>query len=194
MSNPLPGDPETPRVGDVGEHDALGSSTSGNAPLWEEPATAAPTGEQRLDAAELPTAEEANPAGRGAMVSTAGRIGTAVGNVQRRTLELVRRPARTLEFPSTTHDAVQSAADMMREIEEQAATVRKQAARKLEGLSTQAEERYREFTTVVRTRLSRSFSRTLQLADSHPLQTIAAFAAAGFAFGVALRFRRPRRG
>jgi ElaB/YqjD/DUF883 family membrane-anchored ribosome-binding protein len=131
------------------------------------------------------------------MISTAGRIGAAVGSVQRSTLQLVSNPSRALEFPvaaQAARAAEESASRMMREIEEQAATVRRQAARQLEDISTQAEEKYRELTSSARTTFTRYFSRALRLADTHPLKTIAASAAAGFTLGVALRFRRPPRG
>jgi ElaB/YqjD/DUF883 family membrane-anchored ribosome-binding protein len=191
MSNPLPGDPKTHGLREIDEQEPQVSSPHGGAPQWEDPEAATPTGEHPLQEPllnHLPV-EESGTAGREAMIDTAERIGTAMGNVQRRTLQLVRRPSQMLEFPPA-HDVAESASRMVREIEEQAATVRHEAARKFDDLSTQAEEKYGEFTSVVRTR----FSRALQLADSHPLQTIAAFAAAGFVLGVALRFRRPHRG
>jgi ElaB/YqjD/DUF883 family membrane-anchored ribosome-binding protein len=134
--------------------------------------------------------------GRNAMAETAGKIGSAVGNAQRevrRRLELVRRPARAVEFPSAS-ELADTSARMMREIETEVADVRKQAARKLEDWSGAAEERFQHFRQDAQQVLKRSGRRAQQLAEAYPLQTIAAVAGTFFLVGVALRLGRSRRG
>jgi ElaB/YqjD/DUF883 family membrane-anchored ribosome-binding protein len=141
--------------------------------------------------------------GRGGMAETAERIGTAVGTAQRevrRKLELVRRPAKRIEFPSTAAASAAAAelaehsALMMQEIDVEAAEFRRQAAEKLEDWSEQTEQRLLHFRRQARTVLWRAGLRAQELAESHPWQTIAAFAGTFFLLGAALRLRRPRRG
>lgn len=137
--------------------------------------------------------------GRNAMAETAGKIGAAVGNAQRevrRRLELVRRPATPVVFPSAAAaDLAERSARMMEEIDADVADVRRQAARKLEDWSGQAEERLVELRRQARTVLRRSTLRAQELAETYPLQTIAAIAGTFFLVGIALRFsRRSHRG
>ena len=147
--------------------------------------------------------------GRSAMQETAGRIGNAVGTAERevrRKLQLVRRPT-TIEFPSSAtpaelaerasrlaREGAERAARLMQGIEADAADVSRQAAHTLEDWSEQAEERLHRFRQQARALFSRSGIRARELADTYPLQTIAAIAGTCFVLGVALRIRRSNRG
>jgi ElaB/YqjD/DUF883 family membrane-anchored ribosome-binding protein len=137
--------------------------------------------------------------GRNAMAETAEKIGSAVGSAQRevrRRLELVRRPTSPLEMPSASAaDLAERSARMMQEIDADVADVRRQAARKMEDWSEQAEERLLEFRQRARAVLRRSTLRAQELAETYPLQAIAAVAGTFFIIGIALRLsRRSHRG
>lgn len=137
--------------------------------------------------------------GRRTMAQTAERIGAAVGTAERevrRRLEVVRRPTGPIEFPAaaTASDLVERGARMMEEIDAEVADVRRQAARKLEDWSEQAEERFLHFRREARTALWRTGLRAQEIAETYPLQTIAAIAGTFFVIGAALRMRRAHRG
>jgi ElaB/YqjD/DUF883 family membrane-anchored ribosome-binding protein len=84
---------------------------------------------------------------------------------------------------------------MMQEIDADVADVRRQAARKMEDWSEQAEERLLEFRQRARAVLRRSTLRAQELAETYPLQAIAAVAGTFFIIGIALRLsRRSHRG
>jgi ElaB/YqjD/DUF883 family membrane-anchored ribosome-binding protein len=217
MSDPLPEDPH----GQPPETEArapIDPSVQGTVPAWDDAVGSAdPTHEQlvmeararqALRAAALrdeASAEEPLEAGAGftverggrsAMAETAGKIGTAVGSAHRevrRRLELVRRPARAVEFPSAA-ELADSSARMMREIDTEVADVRKQAARKLDDWSGQADEHFQQLRRDAQQALKRSSRRARELAEAYPLQTIAAVAGTFFLIGVALRLGRSRRG
>ena len=187
----------------------------GTAPAWDDPASATPTHEQLVmeararqalreaalrgeTAAEEPFETKRSRGftvergGRNAMAETAGKIGSAVGSAQRevrRRLELVRRPVRAVEMPSAS-ELADTSARMMREIDTEVADVRKQAARKLEDWSGEADERVQQFRRDAQ-KVSR---RARELAEAYPLQTIAAIAGVFFLIGIALRLGRSRRG
>jgi hypothetical protein len=224
MSDVLPEDPKGPVLPAAESQAPVSPLVQGAAPAWEsDPGAAAPSDEQLVreararqalrqaaqrDSQSPPMAPTAHPnftvarGGRSAMVETAGRIGTAVGNAQRgvrRTLELVRHPPRTIEFPA--EDAAQVAGDevrraerMMHEIDQDAADLRQQAGRALEDWSAQAEDRFAQLRRQAAGLYSRSLLRAQELAEAYPLQTIAAVAGTCFVFGAALRLRRSRRG
>jgi ElaB/YqjD/DUF883 family membrane-anchored ribosome-binding protein len=215
MSDPLPEDPH----GKPPETEArapVNPPVQGTTPAWDDAAgSASPTHEQLVMEARArqalreaslrgeTTAEKpfetktsagftVERGGRNAMAETAGRIGSAVGNAQRevrRRLELVRRPARGMEFPSAA-ELADSSARMMQEIDTEVADVRKQAARKLEDWSGAAEEHFQKFRQDTQ-QMSR---RARGWAEAYPLQTIAAIAGTFFLIGVALRLGRSRRG
>lgn len=131
---------------------------------------------------------------RDAMIETAERIGSAVGTAQRqvrRGLELVRHPqsqdqGRAADSAVEAYQSEQTAQrppDMWREvISEQIADARLRAAKQIEQLRTQAS-----------TRAQKLRRDTINYAETHPLQTIATIAAAGFVLGFALRARKGSR-
>jgi len=216
MSDPLPEDSKGPALS---ESDARVPSVQGN----DEPGFSTPSQEQLImealarqalraasslgeTSAENPSAasprfklENGGRGGRNAMAETAGRIGAAVGTAERevrRRLELVRRPAAPIEFPSAVAAAEELAehgARMMKEIDTEVTDLRRHAARKLEDWSEQAEERFVQFRREARTMFRRSSMRAQEIAETYPLQTIAAIAGTFFVVGAALRLSRRRR-
>jgi ElaB/YqjD/DUF883 family membrane-anchored ribosome-binding protein len=84
---------------------------------------------------------------------------------------------------------------MMAGIEEEVSGARRQAVLKLDDWSEKAGEHLHQLRLQARAAFSRTRTRTQELADAYPLQTIAAIAGVCFALGVTLRFsRRSHRG
>jgi hypothetical protein len=224
MSDPLPDDPQAPEFPETEARAPVSPPVQGTAPAWDDEIGAnTPSHDQLLLEArarqalreaslrgdsDAPKGEEeplsssypgftVQRGGRGTMAETAERIGTAVGTAERevrRRLELVRRPAHPIEFP-TAAELADRGARMMEEIDADVADVRRKAARKLEDLSEQAEERFQHLRRQARTVFWRSGLRAQEFAEKYPLQTIAAIAGTFFMIGVALRLtRRSHRG
>lgn len=223
MSDPLPEDPQAPEFPESEARAPVSPPVQGTAPAWDDEIGApTPSHDQLLleararqalrEAAlrgesDAPGEEEplsssyqgftVQRGGRSTMAETAERIGMAVGTAERevrRRLELVRHPARSIEFPTAAELADRSAS-MMEEIDADVADVRRKAARALEDLSEQAEERFQHLRRQVRTVFWRSGLRAKEVAEKYPLQTIAAIAGTFFMIGVTLRLvRRSHRG
>jgi ElaB/YqjD/DUF883 family membrane-anchored ribosome-binding protein len=224
MFDPLPEDPQAPEFSESEARAPVSPPVQGTAPAWDDEIGATtPSQDQLLLEARARQAlreaslhDGANPkgeeeplssfayqgftvqrGGRSTMAETAERIGTAVGTAERevrRRLELVRHPARSIEFP-TAAELADRGAHMMEEIDADVADVRRKAARKLEDLSEQAEERFQHLRRQARTVFWRSGLRAQEVAEKYPLQTIAAIAGTFFMIGIALRLvRRSHRG
>jgi hypothetical protein len=211
MSEPLPEDSQGPAIPEPEARSPVSLPVQGTAPAWDDSSQQLPDGEQ--PAHETGPREFVHAFGlqrEGGITSTAERIGSAVGNAQRevrRRLELVRRAPGALLFSSSggvaeaaehasqlAREGVEHASHVVQEIEEEVFDFRKQVAHKLDELSALAEGRVLEFRRQVRDELFRSRERVRELADRFPLRTIAGIAGVCFALGVALRFRRYRRG
>jgi ElaB/YqjD/DUF883 family membrane-anchored ribosome-binding protein len=134
--------------------------------------------------------------------AAAERIGSAVGSAERqvrRGLELVRPYARRAGFPfygseigqpgSLEQEGLNLASRMMQAFEEEVAATRRQAAQ----IGTRVEARIEQFRDSVRDAVSRTGVRTRELAQEHPVETIAAIAGVCFACGVALGRKSNRR-
>jgi|GEM_PF-1462825 len=209
--------PEGPAVPESEARSPVTPPVQGTAPAWESPD---PVDLPEALAPDVTTPElpsESTPE-RGAMTGTAERIGSAVGTAQRqwrRGLELVRRP---IARPSTEVDVseitIQSADDddftagaaprvhtsrvvdpnILKEIEEEVSNARRVAALRLDKWSERAGARFQQFRRQARTSLRQSQQRAREFANVYPLQTIALIAGVSFGLGVAMRFRRSRRG
>lgn len=213
MSELLPEDDQGTAIPEPGARSPVSPPLQGTAPAWGDSPQRLPVGEQRAhetDSVKFDHRFTLQHSGPGSLTGTAERIGSAVGAAQRevrRSLEVVRRVPDTLVFPSSVNvteaaertgkfarESVDHAARVVHEFEEEISDFRQQAARKLENLSEVAQERVLEFRRQLHGKVSRSSERARELADQFPLQTIAGIAGVCFALGVALRFRRSRRG
>ncbi len=195
MSEALPGktnDPITPA--------AEARPLQGKAPVWDPVTESQDEGSRFAEQAGGESHGLAAERGGSAMTGTAERIGAVVGTAQRevrRRLELVRNPGRVIPLTgaSQAEQDVDRGTMMMDEIEQDVADLRRQAADRLDEWSEVAQERFQELRQQARAALARSRERAQTLADTYPLQTIAAIAGVGFVIGIALRMsRRPKRG
>jgi ElaB/YqjD/DUF883 family membrane-anchored ribosome-binding protein len=185
----------------------------GIAPAWVDPAEQSALSEQPAFEAEAEGSVHGltlERGGRNGIAGTAERIGSAVGSAQRqmrRGLELVRRPASQIGAASSAmatetaeranqiaQEGANRASHVFEDIKDEIADSRQQAAHRLEQWSEETGKRLQQLRYRARRALSRSQERVRELADAYPLQTIATVAGVCFAFGVALRLRRYRRG
>jgi ElaB/YqjD/DUF883 family membrane-anchored ribosome-binding protein len=222
MSQAWPDDSDDLTVPEPDARPPVSPHVQGMTPSGEDPGSRLPPAvppahpSNPADAVPVPTPEHrgfiVQPGGRNAITGTAQRIGSAVGTAQRqvrRGLELVRPTARhggaaasgsAIGHAEQAHPPEQDPDDlasrMIQAIEEEVAEVRRHATFRLGQFSEFGElagDRLQQLRGRLRDALSRSRLRARQLAAEHPLQTIAAIAAIGFAFGFALRLRSSQR-
>ncbi len=199
MSEVLPGHDQGLPTPESDARPSVSPRVQGIAPAWEpaEPISQSePLDPHVVEAARGLFLEP----GRSGMAGTAELIGSAVGSAQRqvrRGLELVRNlPSSGASHASQVeHEILNHAASTLHELAEDVADIRHEAARRLDEWSEEIEERFQQLRREVSSALPRLRTGAQQFASRYPLQTIAAIAGVGFAFGMALRLnRRSHRG